>query len=105
MSQYCIHKNTRADEVKVIPYLLDIQSNLLKRLNTCVVIPLKKKSTLSEQTITNLNPTLMIKGEAFIMQTQVLAAIPRAQLGEIIENCSDQSHIITNAIDAVLSGI
>jgi toxin CcdB len=105
MTQYCIHKNARADEAKVIPYLLDVQSNLLKRLSTCVAIPLKKKSAVNEQTMTNLNPTLLIKGEAYILQTQLLAAIPRAQLGEIVQNCSDQSHIITNAIDAVLSGI
>lgn len=105
MSQYCVHKNTRKDEAKAIPYLLDVQSNLLKRLNTCIAIPLKKQSALNTQTMTNLNPILLIKGEPYVMQTQVLSAIPRAQLGDIVQNCNDQSHIITNAIDAVLSGI
>ena len=40
MSQFDVYENPQAETHQVIPYLLDVQADLLGSLATCVVVPL-----------------------------------------------------------------
>jgi toxin CcdB len=51
-----------------------------------------------------LNPHLEIRSERHILQTQWLAAIPKARLGRRIANLGDSWDDITRALDMLLIG-
>lgn len=87
------------------PYLLDVQSDLLSRLDTRLVIPLMRKEQIGKATIKNLNPIAQVNEENFVVMTQQMAAIPKITLGERIENANiDRTEILT-AIDFLITGI
>ena len=60
-------------------YLLDIQSDILSGLNTRVVVPLLPKSS-APSPAQRLNPVFSIEGQALVMATQFMAAVPAGEL-------------------------
>ena len=104
MAQFTIYTNANAQTKQLYPYLLELQSNLLSDLATCVVAPLAPVSKQADTAMTRLTPVISIAGEAYLMQTQQLSAIARKQLGKAVGNASSNSHEIIAAIDFLISG-
>ncbi|MQP64074.1 plasmid maintenance protein CcdB [Niveispirillum sp. SYP-B3756] len=50
-------------------YVLDVQANLLRDLNTRMVVPLVARSQ-APKPISRLNPIFRVMGEDFVMMTQ-----------------------------------
>lgn len=84
-------------------YLLDVQANLLDRLNTRVVVPLFPESQ-APVPAKNLNPTFEIEDVTVVMVTQFLASVPVSMLKDPVTNLSDQFAEINNALDMVFQG-
>ena len=79
MAQFDVYLNPNEDTSKAIPYLLDVQADLLDRLATLVVVPL----ILTEEmglAAKHLNPQFKVKGVAVVMSTAELAGIPNLAL-------------------------
>ncbi len=55
MSQFDVHENTNPETNQIIPYLLDVQADLLDTLATRVVVPLVTVSAAGKA-ISHLNP-------------------------------------------------
>ena len=103
MAQYDVHRNASDSASGDVPYLLDIQSDLLAQLQTRVVVPLIP-ADLYGKAISRLNPVFDIHGETCVGAFTELAGVPRSCLGDIVCSVSEQRDDITAAVDFLLQG-
>lgn len=104
MAQFDVHTNASPSK-DLVPYLLDVQSDLLSGLGTRVVIPLMKPATLGKQRIRDLHVDVTIQGHRYVAVASELAGIAALNLGRRVGNLSAQRHAIVRAIDLILSGV
>lgn len=81
MAQFDVYLNSNPATRKSIPYLLDVQAELLDTLATRVIVPL----ILAEEmglAAKHINPQFKIKGVAVVMSTSELADVPNRSLGD-----------------------
>ncbi|AIR06406.1 cytotoxin [Cedecea neteri] len=95
--QFTVYKNT--GRPTAYPYLLNVQSNIIGRRNTRVVIPLFPAENYKGPRTDKLTPSINLAGEDFIVMTHELASIPERVLGA--EHCSAAEH--ENTIKAALN--
>ncbi|MDB5361282.1 MAG: CcdB-like protein [Rhodospirillales bacterium] len=100
--QYDVHRNPRRGSTA--PYLLDIQQDLLRDLDTRVVIPLVPSDRFKRLSAT-LHPVFQIDGRLHVLLTHRLAAIHRRDLGETVVNLAVRSVEIGAAVDILRSGV
>jgi toxin CcdB len=85
-------------------FLLDIQSNLLDRLKTRVVVPLLPVD-LFRRLVANLNPVFEIEEQRVAMMTEFMAAMPLRELGEVRGSLAGHRDQIVRAVDVLLIGV
>lgn len=105
MPQFDVYRNLNPASRARIPYLLDVQSDLLHRLATRVVVPLCKPELLKEKLAERLNPLFEVEGKRVAMLTPELAGVPMKILGDPIDNLAKHRNAIVGALDLVVSGI
>jgi toxin CcdB len=105
MSQFDIYRNANPDTRARIPYLLDVQSDLLDPLATRVVVPLCKPEVLKGKLAERLNPVFEIEGRRMAMLTPELAGVSRKILGARVGNLSSERYSIIAALDLLITGI
>ncbi|MEX6313512.1 CcdB family protein [Providencia manganoxydans] len=86
------------------PYLLDIQSDLIDRLNTPLVIPLFDRSLVRHALPVRLNPTLLVEGRPYVLMTHQMASVPHSLLDKMVADFTDQRDDIKKAIDLLIDG-
>ena len=104
MAQFDVYLNPNTETNRNIPYLVDVQDDLLDVLATRVVIPLHTMASMPKPA-KQLNPILEISGEKFVLSTAELAGIHAAMLGEPIENLNAYREDMIAALDFVFTGI
>jgi toxin CcdB len=104
MSQFDVYENTNSETKKTIPYLLDIQADLLDNLATRVVVPLINASAMGKAA-QHLNPQFKIKRTALIMSTAELAGVSVNILGVKVCSLKGQRVEIIAALDFLFTGI
>lgn len=104
MAQFDVFLNTNPDTRAAIPYLLDVQADLLDSLATRVVVPL---FTAAEMPLAakNLNPQFTIQDVSVVMSTAELAGVSKRSLGEKVQSLSNNRDEIIAAIDLLFTGI
>ena len=105
MAQFTVCRNKNPQTRSAVPFLLDIQNDLLDGLETRVVVPLRPLSTMKGQTVRGLMPVLEVEGERFVMLTPELAGIPKSELGEPVVQVEQHRFDIIAAVDFLLTGI
>lgn len=85
-------------------YLLDVQSDIVARFSTRVVVPLMAQADLPDYAKT-LNPVFEIEGELVVMVTQALAAYPGQLLKQPLASLEGKRDEIVRALDALFQGI
>lgn len=105
MAQFDVYRNTHSATRTRIPYLLDVQSDLLDSLATRVVVPLCKPGLLKGRLADRLNPPFEVEGKQMAMLTPELAGVPVKTLGEPVGNLANQRVAIIAALDMVITGI
>lgn len=105
MPQFDLYRNANPATRARIPYLLDVQSDLLEPLVTRVVVPLGKPELLRGRMADRLNPVFEIEGHRVLMLTPELAGVPTRVLGERIDSLARHRDIIIAALDLVFTGI
>ena len=103
MARFDVCRNPNPDTQAAIPYLLEVQSNLLESIATCVVVPLVRASE-RKKPAKYLNPCLDIEGTQVIMLTEQIAGIPRRALGKRIASLSSKRQEIMTALDFLFTG-
>jgi toxin CcdB len=105
MAQFDVYRNANPATRARVPYLLDVQSDLLDTLATRVVVPLCKPEVLRGKLAERLNPVFEVEGRKMVLLTPELAGVSRKALGEKIENLADRRDSIIAALDLVITGI
>lgn len=100
MAQFDVYENINEKTKANIPYLLDIQNDILKNLSSRVVIPL----VISKEAIDFLNPKFVINEIDVILSTAELASIPMEILGNEVCSLEDRREEIIGAVDFLLTG-
>ncbi|TLS67486.1 plasmid maintenance protein CcdB [Mariprofundus erugo] len=103
MAQFDLYQNPNSDTNAFIPYLLDVQADLLDVLATRVVIPLYTNESIPKPML-HLNPVLEVDGERFVLSTAELAGVSLAVLGESITNLQCYRDEIIAALNFVFTG-
>lgn len=99
MARLDVHRNRDGNG-----YLLDVQADILRPLNSRLVIPvlpLVEAPPLAGK----LNPLVMIEGVQHSLVTQHMAAVSAKLLGEAVISMSKRDTEVTAAIDLLISGI
>lgn len=104
MPQFDVYENNDAASREEIPYLLDVQSDLLDGLATRVVVPLVAKR-FAGNVASRLNPQFKIRNASVVMSTPELAGIPAKLLTKKVTNLSGKRDEIIGALDMVFTGI
>lgn len=100
MAQFDVYYNINPLSLEEIPYLLDIQTDLLAGLLTRVVVPLARQS----KNIQHLNPLLEINGEKVVMLTQELSGVDKNILGDKVGSLKKDRAEIIASLDFLISG-
>jgi toxin CcdB len=103
MAQFDVFDNPNEETNQTVPYLLDIQADLLDGLSTRVVVPLIAASAMGKA-IEHLNPQFTIGNIAVVMSTAELAGIPLRSMGEKVSSLKDQRQEIISALDFLFTG-
>jgi len=74
MAQFAVHRNPNPRTRHSVPYLLDVQTNLLEGLATRVVVPLVRADA-GRIPAERLNPVFRIEGVKVHMSTAELAGV------------------------------
>ncbi len=105
MAQFDVYRNANPATRARIPYLLDVQSELLAPLVTRVVVPLCKPELLKGGLAERLNPDFHVEGRRVAMLTPELAGVPQRALGARIASLAASRVAIIAALDLVFTGI
>lgn len=104
MAQWKVYRNRNVQTCKQFPLLLDVQSDLLSDLQSCVAVPLMTYNKNSSPTFSRLTPVINIDNADYLMLTPQLAGIHRKELGDEVADLSAQRIELMNAVDFLLTG-
>ncbi len=104
MPQFDVYENRNLKTKGLMPYLLEVQSDLLGDLASTVVIPLCLTGTVTRG-MARLTPGLEIDGKHYLLLTPQLASIPRKELGQAVGRFAGYRDEIIAALDFLLTGI
>lgn len=105
MAQFDVYRNPNPASARNIPYLLDVQSDLLSHLVTRVVVPLSRLEVVNGKTASLLNPVFDISGEQLVLLTQEMAGVSAKPLRNPIANLKENHADIIRALDVVFTGV
>ena len=104
MARFDLYANPGA-HAATTPYLLDVQSDLLDGLGSRVVIPLRSlKHFPNVKVSSRLTPIFTIEGEAFLLETPKIAAVPQRVLNSPVASLTQAQDQITAALDFLFQG-
>ena len=103
MTQFDVYENPNPDTQKIVPYLLDVQADLLADLATHVVVPLVPVAIMGKAA-KHLNPVFKIEKTNVVMSTAELAGVPVKILGEKVTSLIDSRNEIIAALDFLFTG-
>lgn len=103
MAQFDVYSNPNPETKRTIPYLLDVQADLLSNLATRVVIPLYSAPAMSKAA-KYLNPQFSIKRINVILSTAELAGVTVNSLGDKVCSLKEHRNEIIAALDFLITG-
>jgi toxin CcdB len=104
MAQFDVYLNPNSSTRQAIPYLLDIQADLLDMLATRVVVPLVRAEIMGLSAST-LNPKFTIADTVVVMSSAELAGVAHRSFGEKVVSLKAQRDEIIAALDLLFTGI
>jgi toxin CcdB len=104
MAQFDAYPNPGRDRDR-IPYLLDVQVDLLADLATRLVVPLAMLEPGERPYLAILHPRLHIGDRELVMLATEMAHVPARLLQEPVANLRSHSPDILRAIDALFAGV
>ena len=104
MARFDVRANLNRASRARVPFLVELQADMLSALDTCLVAPLVPAAEFGPAA-TRLNPGFRIGNRSFVMDTALVAGVPRTLLGERVVSLADRSVDIVGAVDFLVSGI
>ena len=103
MAQFDVYENLNPETRSTVPYLLDLQADLLDSLSTRVVVPLFTVAAMAKAA-KHLNPQFKIKRLTVTMSTAELAGINLHLLGDKVCSLKEHRAEIMAALDFLFTG-
>jgi toxin CcdB len=103
MAQYDVYLNPVVGARSVVPYVVNLQSDLISQLPSRLVAPLSRVG-LNHKLPTNLSPSFVIEGESLLFMPHESAPLGERSLGKPVTSLVAFSSQILSALDAVTSG-
>lgn len=103
MAQFDVYENQNPETKATIPYLLDVQADLLDNLSTRVVVPLVTTAAMGKAA-KHLNPQFKIKRLTVVMSTAELAGINLHVIGGRVCSLKEHRAEIIGALDFLFTG-
>jgi toxin CcdB len=103
MAQFDVYHNTNPATQEQIPYLLDVQTDLIDVVKTRVVVPLEICGSFAPAA--RLSPVFQIEDVTVAMSTPELAGVHLRSLGSFVCSLSHKRQEIMGALDLLFSGI
>src|SRR4051812_39643418 len=100
MPQFDVHRNTSRSRTQY-PYLIIVQSGLLRRWDRRIVIPMAVGVEIAAHT--TMTPSFEIEGRQVNLITHQVGNVPREALGDVVANLEASAETILNALDLVFS--
>jgi toxin CcdB len=101
--QFEVYKNPSAASAKSVPYVVVIQSDELRHLNTRLVAPLIAPKSM--KFFPRLMPEVVVRNEKLVVDVTNLAALPVKLLDRRIGELSSHRDRIIQALDLVFTGV
>jgi toxin CcdB len=105
MAQYDVYPNPSQRSSQDLPYLVDVQSDLLSGLATRLVMPLSRTDARLANPPRRLSPRFMVVGEWVSLLPHEAVGMDARLLRKPVASLAVQSGEIRDALDAVISGI
>lgn len=102
--QFTVFHNANPHTRAAVPFLLNVQSDLIEKAATCVVVPLIPIARAA-MPASRLMPVFELDGGRVVMDTLQLAGISRKALGAPVADLSPERATILGALDLLISGI
>jgi toxin CcdB len=100
MAQFDIYLNENQSTNGRTPYLLDIQNDILKSLNTRVVIPMVRDI----KDVKGLTKEFIINDEKVYLTTSQIGTVHLFELKTKILSCIEEKDEIKNSLDFLIYG-
>lgn len=100
MAQFDVYKNENHLTNQKVPYLLDVQNDILKSLNTRVMIPLVRDL----KSVQGLTKEFVINDEKVYLTTAQMGAVYIDELKEKVTSLENIKEEIKNSIDFLIYG-
>ena len=104
MAHLDVYRNPDPISGALLPFVVDVQSDLLSTLSTCMVIPLAHPEAIETLPILRLNPKVRIEDTTLILLTQEMAPVPRRILEQRVTNLAAQRDELLAALDFLFTG-
>jgi len=105
MGQFTVYENPNIDSNDIYPYFVDVQNELLKSLNSRMVIPITPIQMMGNITISKLCPKIQINDGEFILLTHQMTNVPTSALNKPVMEIENLHDDVVAAIDLLITGI
>ena len=105
MAQYDVYRNPSVRSRDWVPFVVDVQSDLLSALRTRLVMPLTRVGVDLPQTPRRLAPMFSVEGERLALQPQAAAGLDARLLKNPVASLAAHAGEIRDALGAVVSGL
>ena len=90
---------------KSVPFVLDVQADLLNDLNTRDVVPLIPLNKAQNEVLPKLKPAIDIGEKAYVLITTDIGTVSTSSLGKLTVNIENEHRqTVTEALDFLLQG-
>lgn len=103
--QFEAFANPNVAQRAAFPYVVVMQSEQLQHHSTRLVMPLARLPHAPESAPRRLAAAVLAAGEALYPAAHLCAALPARLLRQSVGHLRAQSHVLIDALDAVVSGI
>jgi toxin CcdB len=104
MPQFAVYRNKYLQGSGFYPLLVDVQTEMLKDLETRVVVPLARASGFTSFPLEFVMPTIELEGERYVLTTPRLAGVSRSDLGPHTSSAVAHRETIFTALDFLFRG-
>ena len=107
MAQFDVFRND-GKYSEIVPFVVDIQNDILSNLDSRIVIPLQSADYLKKMDVSviqNLNPGFTVCDMEVILAPQQMAAIRVRELGKKVDSLVTSRHEIVSALDILTGGV
>jgi len=101
MAQFDLYENQNRESRETYPFLLEIQADILRDLNTRLTVPL---AVASQQYKLPFTPLIEVHGKAYMVMFHLMASYPINEYGTLIGNFEKDRSVLLGAYDFMIQG-